>query len=83
MTDTTIHEYAPGERPNLPPPVTEVGVIGWLRHNLFSSWWDTLLTLGAIYALYLIIPPILDWAFFNADFKYKGQWTVDRGPCRC
>jgi general L-amino acid transport system permease protein len=67
MTDTTI---VPGNRPSLPPPVTESGILGWLRHNLFSSWWDSLLTLGAIYLLYLIVPPIMNWAFFNADWNF-------------
>lgn len=70
MSDTSMNDIVPGNRPSLPPPVTESGVIGWLRHNLFSSWWDTLLTLGAIYALYLIVPPILDWAIFNADWNF-------------
>lgn len=67
MTDQTI---IPGTRPDLPPPVTEAGVIGWLRHNLFSSWWDSLLTLGAIYLVYLIVPPFVTWAFVNADWNF-------------
>ena len=34
------------------PPATEVGVIGWLRHNLFSSWGSSIATivLGTIVA---------------------------------
>ena len=26
------------------PPVTEVGVLGWLKKNLFSTWYNILLT---------------------------------------
>jgi general L-amino acid transport system permease protein len=70
MTDTSAPDIIPGNRPSLPPPVTEAGVIGWLRHNLFSTWWDTLLTLAAIYILYLVIPPFLDWAVFNSDWNF-------------
>ncbi len=60
--------YAPGAHPDLPPPASTVGVLGWLRTNLFSSWFSAVLTLLALYLLYVIIPPILDWAFFSADF---------------
>lgn len=70
MTDMTDTPVVPGARPDQPPPVTESGIIGWLRHNLFSSWWDTLLTLVAIYLVYLILPPILSWAIFDADWNF-------------
>lgn len=62
--------------PDLPPPSTSVGVIGWMRANLFSSWLNTLLTFGAVYVLYLTIPPLIEWAFV------KAHWTGDsREPC--
>lgn len=70
MSDMTDKTIIPGTRPDLPPPVTESGIIGWLRHNLFSSWWDTLLTLLAIYLVYLILPPFISWAFINADWNF-------------
>jgi general L-amino acid transport system permease protein len=46
----------------------ETGAIGWLRHNLFSSWTNTLLTVLALYLLYLIIPPFLSWAVIDATW---------------
>ncbi len=55
-------------RPSLPPPTLEVGVLGWLRGNLFSSVGNTLLTLLACYLLWLIVPPLLDWTLLQADF---------------
>ena len=45
--------------PDLPPPITNVGVIGWLRSNLFSSWPNTVLTFAAIYLLYLTLPSLI------------------------
>ena len=33
----TPETFDPGRHPDLAPPAIEVGVIGWLRHNLFSS----------------------------------------------
>ena len=67
-----VHQF----RPSLPPPRLSVGVIGWLRSNLFSNWFNTLLTLLAIYLVWLIVPPLLQWAVFQAD------WTgTSRADC--
>lgn len=54
--------------PSLPAPKSEIGVVGWLRANLFSSWPNAILTLAALYVVYLVVPPILNWAIFDADF---------------
>ena len=55
--------------PDLPPPTNTVGVVGWLRTNLFSSPLNALLTLAAIYLLWLTIPPAVEWAFIKADWQ--------------
>ncbi|MDX1710021.1 MAG: amino acid ABC transporter permease [Rhodovibrionaceae bacterium] len=52
----------------MPPPRTEVGVIGWLRKNLFNSWFNSLMTLLAIWILYKFIPPIVDWFIISAQW---------------
>lgn len=62
-------QMEPGLRPSLPPPTMETGTIGWLRHNLFSSWANALLTVLALYVLYLVIPPFLSWAIFDATWS--------------
>ncbi|MBU3056869.1 amino acid ABC transporter permease [Pseudomonas indica] len=68
----TTHTF----KPDLPPPTMSVGVLGWLRANLFSNWFNTLLTLLAIYLIWLIVPPLLKWAFIEAD------WTgTTRADC--
>lgn len=68
----TTHTF----KPDLPPPSTSVGVLAWLRANLFSSWFNTLLTLVGIYLVYLIVPPLLEWAIIKAD------WTgTTRADC--
>jgi general L-amino acid transport system permease protein len=55
-------------KPDLPPPVLSVGTLGWLRANLFSSWFNTLLTLFAVYLIWLLVPPVLKWAIVEADW---------------
>ena len=48
------------------PPTSEVGVLGWLHHNLFSSKLNGLVTvvLGAIVAL--VLYGLLQWMVFDA-----------------
>ncbi|UTW09023.1 amino acid ABC transporter permease [Pseudomonas benzenivorans] len=55
-------------KPDMPPPVLSVGVLGWLRANLFSNWFNTLLTFVAIYLVWLIVPPMIQWAFLDANW---------------
>ena len=53
-----------------PPPASEVGVLGWLRANLFSSIWNSVLTLVALYAIWLALSHLFPWfahAVWHAD----------------
>ena len=60
-----------GERATrLPPPRTEVGVIGWLRANLFSSRFDSALTVVSLAAIVAALWFGLRWIFITAD------WTI-------
>jgi general L-amino acid transport system permease protein len=62
--------------PDMPPPASEVGVIGWLRKNLFSSWFNSIFSVLSLYVLYLVIPPAFQWVFINSD------WTgTSRDQC--
>ena len=60
--------YAPGQHPDLPPPASTVGAVGWLRSNLFSSPFNIALTFAALYLVYVSIPPVVQWAFIDADW---------------
>ncbi len=64
----TTQIYAPGEHPSLPAPSNTVGVVHWLRQNLFTNTTNTLLTFISIYLIYITIPPIISWAFLDADW---------------
>lgn len=75
-----MNQYTPS--PDLPPPVTSVGVLGWLRKNLFSSFFNTILTLGSLYLLYLIIPPVWLWVFWQADWEGNSREAcISGGAC--
>ena len=77
MTSET--QYQPGTHPNLPPPPSTVGVVGWLRSNLFSSTTNTLLTIFSIYVVYLLVPPAISWTLFDADFVGDSRADCDSG----
>jgi general L-amino acid transport system permease protein len=47
--------------PERDPPASEVGVIGWLRMNLFSGWFNSILTVIALAFIYLVLAAIIPW----------------------
>jgi len=48
------------------PPRTEVGVLGWLKKNLFSSWYNALLTVVAALIVVGVLRGVISWAFTSA-----------------
>lgn len=77
MAETAIHK--PGEHPDLPPPASMVGVVGWLRANLFSSPLNIALTAVGIFLVYILIPPVISWAFTSAVFSGDTRDRCDMG----
>jgi general L-amino acid transport system permease protein len=63
--------YEAGQHPELPPPRTEVGILGWVKHNLFSSPLNAAMTVLTIWLLWLLIPPLFGWIVLDA------VWTAD------
>ena len=53
-----------------------------MKTNLFSSWYNSILTILSIYFLYIIIPPLINWIFIDANFvgSTKEECTKD-GAC--
>lgn len=58
------------------PPVTSVGVIGWIRGNLFNNIFNSILTLVTLYLLGRVFWPFTRWAFIDS------QWTAAGEGCR-
>lgn len=61
------------------PPSRQVGLLGWLRNNLFSSWTNGVLTVVLGYVLVTTLVPLLDWLIFSADFAGTTQAQCDSG----
>lgn len=64
------------EKEALPPPVSTTGAVAWAKQNLFSSPLNTIMTLVTLYALWLVIPPVIDWAILSADFVGEDAKTA-------
>ncbi len=72
----------PGKHIDLALPRVQVGVIGWLRRNLFSTWYNAILTALAVYLVYLAVPPFVEWAFIKADWAGDTRQACAReGAC--
>lgn len=59
------------------PPSTTVGVLGWIRGNLFSNVHNTALTLLAAWALFVTLPELVRWTFVDSLW-----YTDDPRACR-
>ncbi len=53
---------------DLKPPVANTGIIGWLRNNLFNTWYNSLLTLLFLYLLWMVVPPFIRWALIDSHW---------------
>ncbi len=49
--------------PELDPPASTVGIIGWMRENLFSSWVNSVLTVVSLGFIYYVLAGVLPWIF--------------------
>jgi len=56
-------------KPDRPAPAQTVGVVGWMRRNLFSSPANTALTLIGAYFAYWVIATVVDWALIDAVWQ--------------
>ncbi len=61
--------------PDQPAPLVSVGVIGWLKENLFNSTINSLLTVIALLFLWYSVPPLISWAIIDAT------WSFVPEPC--
>ncbi len=68
--------------PLAPPPIERIGALRWLRENLFSSPLNTVLTLLCLWLLWVTVPPLLNWAIFDATFGGTSREAcVGGGAC--
>lgn len=47
--------------PELKRPQTTIGPIDWVRQNLFNTWYNSILTLLALWLLWRFVPALAQW----------------------
>jgi general L-amino acid transport system permease protein len=52
------------------PPRLTLGPLAWLRRNLFSTWYNALLTVAAFWLLYAFLKPAILWS------QTEARWGV-------
>ena len=55
---------------DIQPPRLTVGPLAWLRKNLFSTWYNAVLTLAASWLLYSFLKPAVLWS------QTEARWGV-------
>lgn len=58
------------------PPITNVGILGWIKANLFNSALNSILTILTLFCLWKILPPFFKWALWDS------QWFGNSDQCR-
>ena len=69
MVNTNVKQGAQ----EIKPPVTSVGVIGWIKTNLFNNIFNSILTLVTLYILWQVVPPFIRWAFIDSHWLSTGE----------
>lgn len=67
-----------------PPPSSAVGFVAWVRHNLFSSISNTVMTLLGIYIIYSLLAAVVPWLFVNSVWNASSLQecrSIDHGAC--
>lgn len=78
-----VVEFKP--KPSRPAPRGTTGALGWLRANLFYSWWSSVLTLVLGYCLVSFLLSLYTWgvadAVWNADSRRQCLDESPHGAC--
>lgn len=69
--DNELLYVAPDEAPpDRHPPITEIGPIGWVRNNLFHTWFDTVQTMITFALVIYFLSSFITWVVQSA------QWGI-------
>jgi hypothetical protein len=55
------------------PPLTNIGIIGWVKNNLFNGVFNSILTVVTLFFLWKVAPPLFRWALIDSAWHTTGQ----------
>jgi len=63
-------------------PIIRIGVVQWIKANLFNGVFNSILTIVTLFFLYKVIPPFARWAFIDSLwFSSAEQCRAGSGAC--
>jgi general L-amino acid transport system permease protein len=63
-------------------PVIRIGLLPWIKANLFNGFLNSILTIVTLFFLYKVIPPFARWAFIDSLwFSSAEQCRAGAGAC--
>src|SRR5260221_9011302 len=65
-------------------PILRIGVLQWLRANLFNTWYNALLTVLAVLVLYALVSRFIEWGLVNSVWSGPAiacQAVEGKGAC--
>ena len=69
----TVDVTDPTAKESLAAPVFKVGALGWMRENLFSSWFNSILTIISLYVIWLAASGLWDWGVVEATWSGENR----------
>ncbi len=76
----TVYEYDPHVQ-DIKPPVASVGMLGWIRNNLFNGWFNSFLTVVILVLLVKTVPPFIRWALVDSVWLPGAECRNCQGAC--
>lgn len=61
---------------NILMPPSLPGPVDWMRRNLFSSWFNSILTIASLTIIYFSLVEAITWIFVTADWRPVGGYPL-------
>ena len=72
MKDKSKEVVSKMQKEEIKRPIIEVGVIGWIKNNLFKGYLNSILTILILVAAWKTIIPLIKWAFIDSYWFTSG-----------
>ena len=73
VNEMSVANIEPGNR----PPVNKVSPGKWIKQNLFSTWYNYILTILSLWLVYWVVTNLFTWAFSQAQWRViEANWRL-------
>ncbi len=73
FNEMNVANIEPGNR----PPVNKITPGQWIKRNLFSTWYNSILTVVSLWLIYWVVSNLIIWASTQAQWQVlKANWRL-------